>query len=165
MKFCLYYTGKRGVGARVDLGWGSTFIGAKINERNVIMRATQRRRPLKRVIDRSALSEEKRAALAQHVTYIGSAEHKDTPSFAGPPRPRADASICDQSLAKAQAEITEWLRQAIQQGQTSAYLEGGYPRYAWYKVNDTLYEARLVNQEQGAYKGYPLNPSEWPEGL
>jgi hypothetical protein len=96
-------------------------------KRNVMMRAPQRKRPLKRIIDRSALSEAERITLAQHVTYIGSAEHKDTPSFAGPPRPRADASICDQSLAKAQTEITEWLRQAIQQGQTSAYLEGGYP--------------------------------------
>ena len=28
-----------------------------------------------------------------------------------------------------------------------------------------VYEARLVNQGNGQYKGYPLNPEEWPENL
>jgi hypothetical protein len=28
-----------------------------------------------------------------------------------------------------------------------------------------IYEARLVNQELGQYKGYPLDPDEWPEKL
>jgi hypothetical protein len=28
-----------------------------------------------------------------------------------------------------------------------------------------MYEGRLVNQEQGHYKGYPLTVDEVPEGL
>ena len=28
-----------------------------------------------------------------------------------------------------------------------------------------MYEAMLVNKEQGQYKGYPLSIDEWPEGL
>jgi hypothetical protein len=31
--------------------------------------------------------------------------------------------------------------------------------------NAVFYEARLVNQELGQYKGYPLDPDEWPEKL
>lgn len=40
-----------------------------------------------------------------------------------------------------------------------------FPRYAWHKEKETVYEARLVNRELGEYKGYPLNETEWPEGL
>jgi hypothetical protein len=43
--------------------------------------------------------------------------------------------------------------------------EGDFPRYAWCKQGQVTYEARLVNQELGQYKGYPLEPSEEPEGL
>jgi hypothetical protein len=39
------------------------------------------------------------------------------------------------------------------------------PRYAWPRLDNVIYEARLVNQELGQYKGYPLDPDEWPEKL
>ena len=38
----------------------------------------------------------------------------------------------------------------------------GFPRYAWYKHGETVYEGRLVNSGRGEYKGYPLERSEWP---
>jgi hypothetical protein len=62
-------------------------------------------------------------------------------------------------------QVTEWLRTAIRRGAISGLLEGDYPRYAWHKEDEVVYEARLVNRELGEYKGYPLNDTEWPEGL
>ncbi len=50
-------------------------------------------------------------------------------------------------------------------GNIGAPWEGRYPRYVWYRHGDVVYEGRLVNQELGQYKGYPIQPSEWPEGL
>jgi hypothetical protein len=43
--------------------------------------------------------------------------------------------------------------------------EGDFPRYAWHSIGDVCYEARLVNQELGQYKGWPLAPNERVEGL
>ena len=103
------------------------------------------------------------AALAGRATYVGSAEHKDAPSFAGHPRPRADASICPRDLTQAQVE--GWLRDAIRIGAVSANFEDSFPRYAWHKHEGIVYEARLINRELGQYKGYPLNDDEWPPDL
>lgn len=103
-------------------------------------------------------------ALAARASYVGSSEHKSFPSFAGPPRLRADASKCDPAFTDAD-EITGWLRTAIQAGRIGAPWEGDFPRYVWHRLNEVTYEARLVNQELGQYKGYPLQPSELPEGL
>lgn len=100
------------------------------------------------------------------VRYVGSVEHKDTPSFAGrPPRPRPDATLCDRALADSQILLTQWLRTAIGKGAIGGPWEGDFPRYAWFKSGDTVYEARLVNRTQGTYKGYSLLSDEWPKGI
>ena len=62
-------------------------------------------------------------------------------------------------------EMTRWLRAAIASGCVGAPWEGRFPRYAWHRRGDVWYEARLVNQELGQYKGYALKPSESPEGI
>jgi hypothetical protein len=106
-------------------------------------------------------------AVATICRYVGSPEHKDKPSFAGQPRPRTDASICDQRLNSAE-QITTWLRAAIQKGAFGRLWEGNmpqFPRYVWYKDGETVYEGRLLNQELGEYKGYPLEREEWPDGI
>ena len=128
------------------------------------MRAPRRKRPLKREV---ATSHEgiDLDQLAQRVRYVGSPEHKNTPSFAGQPRPRADASICGPELAHEQERVTLWLRGSIRRGAISSLREGDSPRYAWHKEGEIVYEARLVNRAIGAYKGYPLNDTEWPKGL
>jgi len=102
--------------------------------------------------------------VAQRASYVGSSEHKSFPSFAGDARLKADASKCDPKLADV-AELTNWLRGAIRAAQVGSLWEGDFPRYAWCRHDDVMYEARLVNQEQGQYKGYPLRPGEEPEGL
>ena len=35
----------------------------------------------------------------------------------------------------------------------------------WYENDGTVFEGRLVNRGQGAYKGYPLYAEEWPVGI
>lgn len=104
------------------------------------------------------------ATLARRVRYVGSREHKDSPSFAGPPRPRADASCCPRDI-RDQDMVCEWLRSALRRGAVGAPWEAGFPRYVWFKHQDVVFEGRLVNREQGTYKGYPLLPEEWPAGI
>lgn len=129
------------------------------------MRAPKRKRPLQRSLIPDPAADW--LTIFRSVSYIGSPEHKDTPSFAGHPRPRADASICSRSLARDQPTVKQWLQAAIQAGNYSEFFEGDFPRYVWYRdePNNITYEARLVNREQGCYKGYPLNASEVPTGL
>jgi hypothetical protein len=102
--------------------------------------------------------------IAAQAHYIGSPEHKDAPSFAGWPRPRADAAKCDRSFADRQADITTWLQDAIRNGTTGDWSHR-FPRHVWGRVQGRVYEARLVNPENGDYKAYELNPHEWPEGI
>lgn len=104
------------------------------------------------------------AALADRVEYVGSPEHKDFPSFAGSPHPRADASCCPRDI-RDQVAVSEWLRTAIRRGAVGAPWEAGFPRYVWFKRDDVVFEGRLVNREQGTYKGYPLNRQEWPPDI
>lgn len=57
---------------------------------------------------------------------------------------------------------------AIRKGAFGRLWEGSvpqFPRYIWYKDAETVYEGRLVNQERGDYKGYPLGRDEWPPGI
>jgi hypothetical protein len=127
------------------------------------MRAPKRRRPLLRS-PQPPPPGASLVDLAQRVCYVGSGEHKSYPSFAGQPRLRADASKCDPTFTDA-SEITDWVRRAIACGNVGAPWEGEFPRYVWHRQDDVVYEARLVNQVLGQYKGYPLDRSEWPEKL
>ena len=128
------------------------------------MRASKRKRPQVRKIAPTPLTVDLQV-LANRARYVGSPEHKDMPSLSGAPRPRADASICDRRLSQDFDTVATWLRSAILDGHFSEYFEGDFPRYVWFRDGETAYEGRLVNREAGWYKGYPLGPSEWPEGL
>lgn len=100
-------------------------------------------------------------AVAARASYGGSPEHKDMVTSAGMPRPRGDASICPREYNDMEL-VTGWLRSAIRAGSTGEPWEGGYPRYVWHQEGDTVFEARLINRGNGAYKGYPLNDHERP---
>ncbi|HET6384766.1 MAG TPA: hypothetical protein VFJ58_15345 [Armatimonadota bacterium] len=128
------------------------------------MKAPKRHRPLTRRL-LGPLIEYNLDELSQRVAYVGSPEHKDTKSFAGVPRPRGDATICDRSFLNRLPELQEWLRKAVRCGAIGTPWEGDFPRYAWYKDGDTVYEARLVNRTKGEYKGWALSPDEWPRGI
>ena len=126
------------------------------------MRATRRRRPRRR--DLHVPPDVDLEYLAQQVRYVGSPEHKDFPSFGHQPKPRTDASLCPRWIRDVET-VTSWLRTAIRQGATGSPWEGGFPRYVWHREADTVFEARLVNQGNGSYKGYPLNEAEWPPSM
>ncbi|GAA1163809.1 hypothetical protein MOX01_15050 [Microbacterium oxydans] len=128
------------------------------------MRSPGRKRPIPHSLDTEVAPSvlEKWADFAQ---YVGSPEHKSYPSFAGPPRLRSDATQCPKQLNDAN-QVTEWLRRGILDGNVSAYRDGGnYPRYVWGWHLDRWFEARLVNSEQGTYKGYPVRDDEVPPTL
>lgn len=126
------------------------------------MRSPHRHRPFRRTLAKPLVGVDLRA-IAANATYIGSGEHKACPSFAGPAHLRADASRCDPTFADAE-ELTMWLRHAITAGSVGGPWEGRYPRYVWHRRAALVYEGRLVNQEQGQYKGYPLVRTNGPRG-
>lgn len=103
--------------------------------------------------------------VAERARYIGSAFHKDIPSFAGPaPHPRPDASICPRNLECQQAQIQYWLEQAIVAGNISGHdIRGQFPHKVWHREGDVVYEA--VGDSNGLYHGYPLEPDETVLGL
>jgi hypothetical protein len=128
------------------------------------MRASKRHRPLARTLG-SLPQGTDLSGLAERARYVGSPEHKDTPSFAGQPKPRADATICDRSFIDKLPQLNRWLSSALTRGAVRAPWEGDFPRYVWFKEGNVVYEARLVNSGTGEYKGYALEHDEWPRGI
>jgi len=125
------------------------------------------RRPRKRAIAPWPEDKPDPADVAARTSYVGSAEHKTFPSPAGHPALRSDATRCDPRYTDFEL-ITRVLRQAITRRCTSSVFDGDFPKYVWGWLDDQLYEARLVNRDQGAYKAYPLEEAETPkdeEGL
>lgn len=104
------------------------------------------------------------ATVAAASRYVGSVYHKDTPSFAGMPRPRPDATICPRHLANCHTMVERWLRDAIKAGRSGAW-ERGFPRYVWHRVDGVVFEARQGSPGSGTYHGYPLKPEHRVTGL
>lgn len=95
--------------------------------------------------------------------YSGSPYHRPAGSKMGMPKTRRypHASKCDPKWDRQSA--TAALRAAIKAGTVSAAFEGHYPRYAWHKDDDVIYEARLTNSQNGEYHAYPLEDKrQWP---
>jgi hypothetical protein len=126
------------------------------------MRATKRHRPRKT----ARLQADGRVdldAMAETVSYLPSAEHKDYLTAAGPGKLRSDASACPRGLDF--VAVRGWLRNAVRARQVSADFQGDFPRYVWTRVEGQVYEARLSNSGLGAYKGYPIHDHESPAWL
>jgi hypothetical protein len=97
--------------------------------------------------------------VAERVDYVGSVEHKRHPSFAGHPRPRADATLCDPALNDP-GTLTKWVAEGVRAGQIGAPWEIDFPRYVWVQAEGKWYEARLTNPVLGQYKGYALGEDD-----
>lgn len=128
------------------------------------MRAQKRGRPLSRarVVPPEGAD---LPALAARATYHPSAEHKDryTPAV-GVRRLRSDATPCPEAVTGGEAQ--DWLQGALAAGDVGGpWTDQPFPQYAWRRVGDVVFEARLTNAEQGWFKGYPLDPTEWPAWL
>ncbi|WP_380284991.1 hypothetical protein [Kitasatospora purpeofusca] len=59
----------------------------------------------------------------------------------------------------------ELLREALADGPVGGPWDSGFPAYVWHRDGDDVHEFRLTGRLTGQYTGYPLHPSEWPEGL
>src|SRR3954453_8353285 len=99
--------------------------------------------------------------VAEKAHYVGSSEHKDYESPAGPPAPRSDAARCDARYSDF-APITQALREAIRRRCSGVQFEGEFPRHVWGWLDGRLYEARLINRVQGWYKAWPIEEAERP---
>jgi hypothetical protein len=104
------------------------------------------------------MSIELRAEAAEKAKYVGSPEHKV-------PYARSDATRCPTDLETAQERLTAWLKEAIREGNVGGLVEGGFPRYVWYRDGERVFEGRLTNQVSGEYKGYPIASDEVPQEL
>lgn len=129
------------------------------------MQSPGRKRPHKRKVAKD-VDPDVLSAWAARARYVGSAEHKRFPSFAGRMQARSDATKCPTRLTDPDV-ITKWLADAIRNGNVSANLNGAFPRYVWAlpEGEDSWYEARLTNKTLGEYKGYPLNADQQPLGV
>jgi hypothetical protein len=119
-----------------------------------------------KVLMQDRLAEEQLLRVAEAARYVSSPYHRAPRSPFGPPvaRPYPHASKCP-SIWEA-ATATRALREAIRSGCVSTEWRGGFPRFAWYMRDETVYEAVLSNRENGEYHGYPLESrNEWPKGL
>ncbi len=102
--------------------------------------------------------------VAEMASYVGSAEHKDHPSsVSAQGNLRSDATPCEPEMTRDVDRNTEALREGIRRRCVSAVFEEGFPRYVWTWINHALYEARHIRGPQGTYKGYRLEPVEYPK--
>lgn len=69
-----------------------------------------------------------------------------------------------------QFDSAEWprlldlLRRAIIAGCVHEEFRSGFPTRVWAYINGTLHEARLHNETQGEYHGFPLEyPEQFPD--
>lgn len=102
-------------------------------------------------------------ALIARAEYIGSPEHKTRPfgQFSAGKLRASSASKCPNDLADPE-QLTQWLRQALRDGDMGGEWEENYPHFVWIRRDDRRYEGRLVNKSLGQYKGYPLDDDEEP---
>ena len=117
------------------------------------MRAPKRRRPHRRRCAAPS-ADINLANVAARVTYVGSSEHKTFPSFAGPPKPRSDASRCDPHLADPDV-LTGWLREAITTGQVGELWEGDFPPTRGTGMRELSTRRAWSTQDSGSTRGTP----------
>ena len=122
---------------------------------------------------RPDLSPEERHALAKRASYVGSPEHKVQWWWGGKPaakqlpggrigRPgKQITTVCPLTTDEDRARATQWVRQAIANGQYQ-YCQGDkdFPKKIWHCADGRIWCGYCTNQGQGHYKGWPLERQE-----
>lgn len=101
------------------------------------------------------------------IQYVGSPYHKRYASRWGIPAPLSDKTECPPEVEpeRAAATLASEIEVAIAAGRCSRLRDGEWPRYAWGRTSfltetgdplEVVWEARIVNRDQGAYKAYPV---------
>lgn len=109
--------------------------------------------------------------VAERCDYVGSEEHKDQRWWQGMPwprnHPRDVATICSLVTERDRDQATEWIREAIKNGQFGRKdWRNGFPRRVWHRDRHGQYwYGMLTNQgagpnPRGQYKGWPIGEDE-----
>lgn len=102
--------------------------------------------------------------VSARVNFACNTEHKSYPSAAGTPALHSDKAKCDKYERRDIPKLREALRKAIEAECVGEEFRGGYPARAWVWISEVLHEAKLYQQEQGEYHGFPIDdPSQYPE--
>ena len=120
-----------------------------------------RPKPVLRTCDDRLLEAATRETLLRTVRYAGSPYHKRNPGDFGltpPSAPRQNATLCDDVGVSRRATALGLLQGGIRQGLISQQTRNDYPVRIWSvrSSDGMVFEARLENEEQGEYHGYPL---------
>ncbi len=102
-------------------------------------------------------------SLARAARYVGNPGHKRNPGDFGltpPSHPRPNKSLCDPTGIFSRSEAQDLLKKGIQKGCISVQEAGGWPRIVWAVADGIVLEARLDNEAQGTYHGYPLDRND-----
>ena len=126
---------------------------------------------------RKPLTPKQRQALAASAQYTGSAEHKDRRWWGGLPRGRQlpggragrvgkqKTTICPRTGDSDRERATEWVREAIKQGNYQfVQTDQKFPKKLWYRDDSGQYWfGYCINTASGEYKGWPIDESEHDE--
>lgn len=123
--------------------------------------ARQGNNPKRRIMAANSIADGALEALAAHLVYVGSANHKRHPGdygFHPPSNPRPWKSVCDARRPLLLAEAKELLVAGVLKGMISSPDTDGVPKYVWsVDAEGVPYESKVGN---GGYYGYPLYPDD-----
>ena len=101
--------------------------------------------------------------VAEMVRYEGNQKHESYHRRSAGREGRWEIAQCDRYTPEDWPKLEDVLRMAIK-AQCIQQFRGGFPSRAWAYINDCLHEARLTEQEQGLYHGFPIDdPTGYPE--
>ena len=114
-----------------------------------------------------------RHALAARARYSGSEEHKERRWWGGLPKARQlpggrvgrqnkqTTTVCPLTTEQDRDRATQWIRNAITQGQYRFYeSDQDFPKKVWYEADGQTWIGYCVNRTTGDYKGWPIDDGE-----
>jgi len=119
--------------------------------------------PKRRVAPPDLLGDDKRATLANCVSYRGSGHHKRAPADYGLDRtnPRPTKSLCDLLKVITLEEAKALIKKGISCGVFSDFRYGDFPKFIWcVDIDGEVYEAKTDSMNPGVYHGYRLEEDD-----
>ena len=128
------------------------------------IRKREGNRPDRRIASANSIDDVILKALANRVTYVGSANHKSKPGnygFLPPTNPRPSKSLCDDIRTILLEEAKALFYEGIKRGMVSCFPSADIPKYVWAVDSDNqVYEAKTNPRLETGYHGYRLGENE-----